>query len=365
MTFSCIRPYYMSELSWVLVGRSLYLTHNGGKGVPISINGTRGVAKKLDVRQHERDFLAENKKYIERKFSKKKILARKKSGLLSLIEDAYNRQMSIEIDGSDRLFSSLAEKHVGSDMFSSYFSEPSSLLQALVSALGKGEAYAASKKKVYLLGRGNKVSINGQTFGVEKSVDLEKVIDVHESIVGRRLNKHWKGVAGLYTNKEKALKSDDFFIKKSGNRLGLVVSLAPFCMQTTSGIYRFDTCQTGYSLLIEHGAVTLLAYPNIISPNNYTHPFVYSNNDICFKSSTRFQKKNIFPQQALSIPDSKEGLKELAEKIAFCASTAVMNLHRGYSYEVGPVVRIETFASRKRNEMDVVKEGVKIYENRH
>ncbi|MBR9702707.1 hypothetical protein GOV10_01605 [Candidatus Woesearchaeota archaeon] len=368
MSFSFINQYYMTELSWILVNNDLYLAHNNGSGVPLKINGETGVAKKFSVRECEKVYLGENKARIKEKFGKKRNALRRNNKLPDLIRESFREQIRDDEETSERLYNRLAEQYIGSNMFQRYFKESPSLCQALRSVLGDGTAYGCGKNKVYRLGPGNTIEVNGHNFGIRKSVDIETVLQAHNAIVERRLSKHWSGVDNLYTPQEKNLKNLFLSVKENNGLIQVSATLPNFCMRAHVGDYQFEECITGFDMKrLNANSVVLMHYPHIMWPESYIHPFVWrSDNTICFKGNGRFSKKNILPQQALIIPDSREGKKELAEKIAYCAATTVLNLHSGYAYEVGPVTHLTSLGTHKLdNEKKIILDGVKIYENRH
>lgn len=368
MSFSFVKQYHMSELSWILVNNDLYLAHNNGSGVPLTINGESGVARKFNVRTCEKAYLGENKARIKEKFSKKKNALRRHTELPDFIREAFREQIIDDENASERLFNRLSEQYIGSPFFGRYFKESSSLRQALRSVLGDSKAYGCGKNQVYKLGSGRAIEVNGQSFGVEGSIDIDTLLQTHDAIVERRLAKHWRGVDDIYTQQEKNLKNVMLSVKENNSLMHFTATLPKYCMRAHAGDYHFGECIVGFEMArINANTVVLKQYPHILWPQNYVHPFVWSEgNTICFHGNTRFAKKNILPQQPLAILDSREGKKDIAQRIAFCTATAVLNLHSGYAYEVGPVNHLENLDLCKENdEKKTITEGVKIYENRH
>ena len=150
-------------------------------------------------------------------------------------------------------------------------------------------------------------------------------------------------------------------IEKQRKGFTIFVTSQPYLIAHQGVQHKFEGFTMTYVVNHEKGKWRFMGEPTIQRPHRYKHPFVYSDNSICFKESGLYSKTKRWKQAGIPLDSWIELPKDPAEaalKLAFPAFEGLSLLHQGYSEQANPVHKISG--------MDICKypsEGVHIYES--
>lgn len=142
-----------------------------------------------------------------------------------------------------------------------------------------------------------------------------------------------------YVNTTEARRGQVGFKKLDNNKYGLFLYIEPFILEKDKKYYAFPTAELGTELKVNSNRMQIVAPLRVLN-TPYSHPFVYTNGDICYDGPSRWNRLeiNFNHNYDLNSPNS------LATKIATVLREARMNIEAGYfGSEVIPLKPIDNF----------------------
>lgn len=130
-------------------------------------------------------------------------------------------------------------------------------------------------------------------------------------------------------------------LKKIGqNKYEISVSVQPYIIQRKNKFYFFKATKVGTTITAKENCIFIESRPHIISERKYQHPFVFSNNDICYGEF------NWNDQIGINFTDDYNisNRKDIARRVSNMLKKGKNTLERGYVTEkVSPILKIENF----------------------
>lgn len=150
-------------------------------------------------------------------------------------------------------------------------------------------------------------------------------------------------------------------VKRSDDELVIYLVVNHYILKAMGEYYQFEGMPIGRNFGLNGHLVAFTGPPQVLMKQHYNHPFVYSDNEICYrKESKRWERLGIRWNYWYDTTDETTPFK-----IAKWLEQGRLSLQRGYFGDVSPVHELgtENFRSEYRAPNEAIKSGLRIVES--
>lgn len=383
-TLSALLPYEDTSRGFCIIDEKIGLVQNARATMhEPRLELTEGAFRvtMLPLQRVEQEYLAKNKRMIARRILPTINIPRPRSDgdIWEIVKQSYAEQTAPDDAAGEALTSLLYERERRASFINNIVRPQAPGSEA--ARRFKAPGLFSMKGVLYTLEKGTTlprlVTTEG-TFSMRKQGMTRQLLDAHDEIVyarARRLQQmaHVPIDMLLWPGPEQrmAARPDHSLVVEQRERdiAFLQVHLEPYALRWWNGDddqeYLMDGCTAGYVVRSHRGGFSIENSPMIITPRPYAHPFAYGRDRLCFNDTVvpnRWTRNGIAWGAVMNARSSTEE-REVAFKLAFPAAEFVRTAHLGYGRKSLPYHRLDTFNDRKTTKDEILRQGVRIYDN--
>lgn len=194
--------------------------------------------------------------------------------------------------------------------------------------------------------------------------DLVFTIALEYSNLYKGENSRLKAINFTSSTKRNAViaKTGIGYVKRSDKEVTIYLVVDNYIMRARGEHYQFDGIPIGRNFMIREHFIAFTGPPRVLMKQHYNHPFVYKDNEICYRAvSERWKRLDIKWNHWYNATDENTQFK-----IAKWLEQGKLALQRGYFGGVSPVHELDAgnFKSEYRTTSEAIRTGLNIIENR-